>query len=1069
MSARSPRSMERVIYRGGWELSYRCAVSPSTIDVLKDLGWEVVTDKAVQRLVFVQITVYERWEPSYQFRLHAQQPDMNVSVDYVLSAHDLAAIMLPLFKGKSSKHVENALEASAFITPDDNGNGIVNRALRKWAAEGWAPRRAYLIDWLLQRLRILEDNNGEVKLQLEPTQEQSVAWIEKETRRRFDALMGNKEMLMRNAKATQVQAIMRGHLARAEVKRIHEKYDQQIQDENARMIQSVWKNHVGRKQLHRLYKCYTEEMKEQAAIMIQQQVRGTLARLEFRHTKDQQKKEEDAARMLQAAWRGKAARNKYTKIKNKRDAMLREKAAIVLQSWFRGHKQRRKYLDLKAKMRAELEEQFAILFQCAWRCYKARKLLGVLKEAKQLEKEHHAATQIQKLAYGRQGRKIYQQKITEEAAKFKKLNAVIMIQKMLRGYYAKMVLFKGALDDHDSHVRRNSATNIQKHLRGSLARWHFNHAKIEERKRIDAAIRLQSNWRGCLGRNRAGDFKKKKDRADYLASMLKERATIRARLEWETQQLIEREKERLRYEKLMMEHNNAAVMVQSAFRGKLARKEFRRIRKEYNVKIDKESAVMIQHAWKNRMARNKLNKLAKWYDDKIKEQSAVIVQTHVRGTLARMQIKHMKDGRDYAAAQMIQCAYRRRLARRKVEELKKEKHDKMLEQRCIAIQCAWRQKVARSHVKQLKQERDDLMREQAAIMLQCAWRQKLARKKFHELREERLEQDRIKEEEEKTKAELLAQKMAEEAERLRLEEEEKNKETDEEREERLKREEEEKQKRIQEVKDAKKAAIERKKKHDRDVATQLREEKMKLKKQKEDADNARKKEVEDKQRIEDAERRKRDRIRRDTMRQEEIRKRLALNESMGSLLNRSTKGFSRPTKEVYNGKWEMPCELPDDTWVEVHIRVFERLGKKYSLRFEGKPTIIWSNKKDYNATRSAKYTIKDKEMQAVLLPAFHFEQSKSSLKSKKTRSGTSSVGGSSSEEAAMYYWAATEKVPRREKFIRYVLRRMKIGIDQKRNKAVTLVLSKKNTQAYEIPSDNNENTKGGNEDNLRVE
>ena len=108
MSARSPRSTERVIYRGGWELSYRCAVSPGTIDVLKDLGWEVVSDKAVQRLVFVQITVYERWEPSYQFRLHAQQPDMNVSVDYVLSAHDLAAIMLPLFKGKSSKHVENA-------------------------------------------------------------------------------------------------------------------------------------------------------------------------------------------------------------------------------------------------------------------------------------------------------------------------------------------------------------------------------------------------------------------------------------------------------------------------------------------------------------------------------------------------------------------------------------------------------------------------------------------------------------------------------------------------------------------------------------------------------------------------------------------------------------------------------------------------------------------------------------------------------------------------------------------------------------------------------------------------
>ena len=65
-----------------------------------------------------------------------------------------------------------------------------------------------------------------------------------------------------------------------------------------------------------------------------------------------------------------------------------------------------------------------------------------------------------------------------------------------------------------------------------------------------------------------------------------------------------------------------------------------------------------------------------------------------------------------------------------------------------------------------------------------------------------------------------------------------------------------------------------------------------------------------------------------------------------------------------------------------YIRVFERLGKKYGCVLK-ETTNYLDNKKDYNATRSAKYTIKDKEMQAVLLPAFHFEQSKSSLKSKK--------------------------------------------------------------------------------------
>ena len=53
----------------------------------------------------------------------------------------------------------------------------------------------------------------------------------------------------------------------------------------------------------------------------------------------------------------------------------------------------------------------------------------------------------------------------------------------------------------------------------------------------------------------------------------------------------------------------------------------------------------------------------------------------------------------------------------------------MLEQRCIAIQCAWRQKVARSHVKQLKQERDDLMRNRQQLCCSVHGG-KIARKNF---------------------------------------------------------------------------------------------------------------------------------------------------------------------------------------------------------------------------------------------------------------------------------------------------------------------------------------------------
>ena len=94
------------------------------------------------------------------------------------------------------------------------------------------------------------------------------------------------------------------------------------------------------------------------------------------------------------------------------------------------------------------------------------------------------------------------------------------------------------------------------------------------------------------------------------------------------------------------------------------------------------------------------------------EESAIIVQTHVRGTLARMQIKHMKDGRDYAPATMIQSAYRGDWLKR-VEVLKKKNMIKCLNSAVLLFNVRGR-KVARNHANKLRQERDDLLREQAA-------------------------------------------------------------------------------------------------------------------------------------------------------------------------------------------------------------------------------------------------------------------------------------------------------------------------------------------------------------------
>ena len=137
----------------------------------------------------------------------------------------------------------------------------------------------------------------------------------------------------------------------------------------------------------------------------------------------------------------------------------------------------------------------------------------------------------------------------------------------------------------------------------------------------------------------------------------------------------------------------------------------------------------------------------------------------------------------------------------------------------------------------------------------------------------------------------------------------------------------------------------------------------------------------------------------------------------GSLLNKSTKAFSRPTKEVYNGKWEMPCDLPEDTWVEVHVRVFERLGRKYGHRFEARPVIIWVIKGIITHQDPLNIPLRKRNASSTLA-SFSFQESKSSLKSKLQKWNFLNWW-KEQRGSRMYYWAATEKVPRREKFIQY--------------------------------------------------
>ena len=190
---------------------------------------------------------------------------------------------------------------------------------------------------------------------------------------------------------------------------------------------------------------------------------------------------------------------------------------------------------------------------------------------------------------------------------------------------------------------------------------------------------------------------------------------------------------------LQAELESAAIMVQAAWKGVMARKEFTRIRKEYDAKIATEKARMIQFGWRRHCGRSKLAKLEQWYNEKIRTEAAVVVQQHVRGTMARMLYSRKKDKKSKIL--MIQCSWRRSIARHRASRLREEKLNALRLQKAIMISCSWRQKLARKHVQRLREEKRALLEEESAIVLQSAWRRKLAYKKFHRLRKKRLKEE----------------------------------------------------------------------------------------------------------------------------------------------------------------------------------------------------------------------------------------------------------------------------------------------------------------------------------------
>ena len=257
---------------------------------------------------------------------------------------------------------------------------------------------------------------------------------------------------------------------------------------------------------------------------------------------------------------------------------------------------------------------------------------------------------------------------------------------------------------------------IQKQIRGALARTAFKFARSQASKENAAALRIQSLARGRASRRASALMIKRRRMADRLAKQLQAEAERKYALQLQADEILRKERETLAVRRIEIENNTAALMVQSAWRGRLARAEFRRIRKKYDAEIANAKATQVQFAWRNHAGRKKLHKLNQWYNNKLREEASVIVQQHSRGMLARMRYKNAKDEKErrHQASIIVTSQWRGFVARKHYRVLVAEKEAKIREQAALVIQCAWRSRKARKHVDKLMEERQKLLEEQVS-------------------------------------------------------------------------------------------------------------------------------------------------------------------------------------------------------------------------------------------------------------------------------------------------------------------------------------------------------------------
>ena len=476
-------------------------------------------------------------------------------------------------------------------------------------------------------------------------------WIQK---RKYQSILSKRE-----ESAVTIQKCWRGFLAK-------EKYAKDYQ--SVILIQSLIRRHQAQQKLSQM------KVEQKAAIKIQASFRGYVQRQEYKmiynhivtlqsmaRMKIQQKKyqsilskREESALIIQKCWRGFLAKEKYAKD---------YQSVILIQSLIRRHQAQQKLSQMK------VEQNAAIKIQCFFKMIRAKIYLRSLKDLKieEAKKEqqlrNEAATTIQ-AAF----RCFVQRKRFSDICK-----KIVILQSVARMWIQKKKY-------HSLLAKRNeSAITVQKYWKGFIAMKKYQ-------KYVQSVILIQSLIRRHQAQQQLAQMKIQQKAAIKIQCFFK---MTKAR-----SLLCQLKTEETKHQQNIK--NEAALLIQSTFRGYKQRKEYQRV---YGM------IVLLQSMTRKFLAQKRVNSIKQLktkMENRQRQQAAIIIQRCFRS------FKVFRDMQRNQAALVIQAAVHRWMVRLKLaREEKRRKASALLLQRVLQ---GW---TVRRHF--LEQKR-------AATLIKAAWK-----------------------------------------------------------------------------------------------------------------------------------------------------------------------------------------------------------------------------------------------------------------------------------------------------------------------------------------------------------